>query len=56
MKPTPEGLSEMFQVEDLETGHWDPMETCTKYCSRVSSTGDVGRLYSFSGLVGKVVN
>ncbi|KAK4403197.1 hypothetical protein Sango_1060400 [Sesamum angolense] len=31
----------------------DPVETCIKYCSRVSSAGDVGRLCSFSGLVGK---
>ncbi|KAL0300473.1 UNVERIFIED_CONTAM: hypothetical protein Sangu_3118400 [Sesamum angustifolium] len=34
----------------------DPMETCTKYCSRVSSAGDIGRLCSFSVLVGKVIN
>ncbi|KAK4400642.1 hypothetical protein Sango_1170300 [Sesamum angolense] len=30
-----------------------PTETCTKYCSRVSSPGDVGHLCSFSMLVGK---
>ncbi|KAL0293875.1 UNVERIFIED_CONTAM: hypothetical protein Sangu_3229400 [Sesamum angustifolium] len=28
----------------------------TKYCSRISSAGDVGRPCSFSGLVGQVVN
>ncbi|KAL0297895.1 UNVERIFIED_CONTAM: hypothetical protein Sangu_3172600 [Sesamum angustifolium] len=56
MKPTPKGRSRTFQVEDLEMGIEDPMETCTKYCSRVSSAGDVGRLCSFSGLLGKVVN
>ncbi|KAL0301959.1 UNVERIFIED_CONTAM: putative mitochondrial protein [Sesamum radiatum] len=60
MKPTPKGRSGTFQVGDLEIGHRGsiegPVETCTKYCSRVSSAGDVGRLCSFSGLVGKVVN
>ncbi|KAL0329217.1 UNVERIFIED_CONTAM: hypothetical protein Sradi_4908400 [Sesamum radiatum] len=56
MKPTPKGRSGTFQVEDLEIGHRGSLETCTKYCSRVSSAGDVGRLCSFSGLVGKVVN
>ncbi|KAK4392780.1 hypothetical protein Sango_2055800 [Sesamum angolense] len=29
------------------------METCTKYCSRISSVEGVGRMCSFSGLVGK---
>ncbi|KAL0404274.1 UNVERIFIED_CONTAM: hypothetical protein Sradi_2068200 [Sesamum radiatum] len=33
-----------------------PIETCTEYCSRVSSAGDVGRLCNFSGLVGKLVD
>ncbi|KAL0308160.1 UNVERIFIED_CONTAM: hypothetical protein Sangu_2990700 [Sesamum angustifolium] len=57
MKPTPKGRSGTFQVE----GHRD-------WASRIlwrlalstaavfSSAGDVGRLCSFSGLVGKVVN
>ncbi|KAL0293917.1 UNVERIFIED_CONTAM: hypothetical protein Scaly_3133100 [Sesamum calycinum] len=53
MKQTPKGRSGTFQVEDLEIGIEDPMETCTKYCSRVSSAGDVGRPCSFSGLVGQ---
>ncbi|KAL0284803.1 UNVERIFIED_CONTAM: hypothetical protein Scaly_2838100 [Sesamum calycinum] len=54
MKPTPDDRSETFQVEDLEPGHPGPMETCTKYCRRVSSAGDVDRLCNFSGLIGKV--
>ncbi|KAK4404377.1 hypothetical protein Sango_0806300 [Sesamum angolense] len=60
MKPTPKGRSRTFQVEDRDwasrtsrLGIEDPMETCTKYCNRFSSAGDVGRLCSFSGLVDK---
>ncbi|KAL0374140.1 UNVERIFIED_CONTAM: hypothetical protein Sradi_3329700 [Sesamum radiatum] len=53
---TPESRSETFQVKDLKTSIEGFIETCTKYCSRVSSAGDIGRLCSFSGLVGKVVN
>ncbi|KAK4380831.1 Retrovirus-related Pol polyprotein from type-2 retrotransposable element R2DM [Sesamum angolense] len=39
-KPTPKGRSGAFQVEGLEIGIEDPVETYTKYCSRVSSAGD----------------
>ncbi|KAL0387687.1 UNVERIFIED_CONTAM: hypothetical protein Sradi_2650500 [Sesamum radiatum] len=57
MKPTPKVQSGMFQVEDLEIGHRGSYgDLHYKYCSRVSSAGDVGRLCSFSRLVGKVVN
>ncbi|KAL0294859.1 UNVERIFIED_CONTAM: hypothetical protein Sangu_2515200 [Sesamum angustifolium] len=56
MKPTPKGRSGTVQVEDLEIGIEEPMETFTKYSSRVSPAGYVARLCSFSGLVGKVVN
>ncbi|KAK4403167.1 Retrovirus-related Pol polyprotein from transposon RE2 [Sesamum angolense] len=30
----------------------DPMETCTKYWSRVSPAGDISRLCNFSGIIG----
>ncbi|KAL0281994.1 UNVERIFIED_CONTAM: hypothetical protein Sangu_2977800 [Sesamum angustifolium] len=46
---------ECFKSRTSRLGIENPMETCTKYCSRVSST-DVGRPCSFSGLVGQVVN
>ncbi|KAL0310144.1 UNVERIFIED_CONTAM: hypothetical protein Sangu_2457800 [Sesamum angustifolium] len=56
MKPTPKGRSGRSKSRTSRLGIEDPMETCTKYCSRVSSAGDVDRLCSFSGLIGKVVN
>ncbi|KAL0292209.1 UNVERIFIED_CONTAM: hypothetical protein Sradi_6997900 [Sesamum radiatum] len=56
MKPTPKGRSGRSKLRTSRLGIEGPMETCTKYCSRDSSAGDVGRLCSFSGLVGKVVN
>ncbi|KAL0310463.1 UNVERIFIED_CONTAM: hypothetical protein Scaly_2926100 [Sesamum calycinum] len=44
---------ECYKSRTSRLGIEDPMETCTTYCSRVSSAGDVGRLCSFSGSVGK---
>ncbi|KAK4389815.1 Retrovirus-related Pol polyprotein from transposon TNT 1-94 [Sesamum angolense] len=56
MKPTLMDWFETFQVEDLKVEHRVSIETCTKYYSHVSSAGEVGRLCSFSGLVGKRVD
>ncbi|KAL0287289.1 UNVERIFIED_CONTAM: putative aldo-keto reductase 1 [Sesamum calycinum] len=53
MKPTPEGSLKRSKSRTSRLGINSSMETCTKYCNRASSLGDVGRLCSFSGLVGK---
>ncbi|KAL0392853.1 UNVERIFIED_CONTAM: hypothetical protein Sradi_2508100 [Sesamum radiatum] len=56
MKPTPKVGLERSKSRTSRLGIEDPMKTCTKYCSHVSSAGDVGHPCSFSGLVGQVVN
>ncbi|KAL0284804.1 UNVERIFIED_CONTAM: hypothetical protein Scaly_2838200 [Sesamum calycinum] len=52
MKPTPEGRN-CSKSRTSRLGTEGLMKTCTKYYSRVSLAGDVGRLCSFSGSVGK---
>ncbi|KAL0339248.1 UNVERIFIED_CONTAM: hypothetical protein Sangu_1446900 [Sesamum angustifolium] len=56
MKPTPKGRFGTSKSRTSRLGIEDPVETCTKYCSGVSSAGDVGRPFSFSRLIGQVVN
>ncbi|KAL0361233.1 UNVERIFIED_CONTAM: hypothetical protein Sradi_3807800 [Sesamum radiatum] len=56
MKLTPVDCLKLSKSRTSRQGIERPIESCTKYYNRVLSTGDIGRLNSFNGLVGQVVD